>query len=475
MTPHCLCRPARVGFLATLLTALLSACGGGGSGGFAPAPTPAPPPAPTVTIALSQAKVRVGESGTVTWSATNATACTGLDSLSGTQPVSGSSEIKPTAGGQFKYTVSCTGAGGTVAQSATLIVPLPVQSTSYLNAKNLNIPSQVVPTFPLNTTSGYSEGITGGIAFGDFFQEGEISMVGFTNRWSSDPTKRDRVGEVHFYKKINGAWADKTSSILTDTTGCEAPRKLVIADFNNDGIPDIFASCHGAEFGEYSQWTGESPRIILSQPNGTYTNTPAPIKCYCHGAAAGDINGDGKIDIVTSDFNRPRDGTSGFIALIGDGKGGFTQAKDARLINEAADYDVFDKKYYKGYFTLELIDFNGDGKLDLWLFASDLQNAYILAGDNQGKFTTILQEFPKSNKEYHITDLIFKDGTLYQYVNLNVSKGSYGENLIRKFTPTMNAHEIIYRGKPEDDLIWVMPYNNKIVPYDIKNPIEVGM
>jgi hypothetical protein len=61
---------------------------------------------------------------------------------------------------------------------------------------------------------------------------------------------------------------------------------------NRDGRPDVYFACHGVDA---SPFPGEQPRVLLSQPDGTYKNVTIPITCYCHGASAADINGDGQL------------------------------------------------------------------------------------------------------------------------------------------------------------------------------------
>jgi hypothetical protein len=265
--------------------------------------------------------------------------------------------------------------------------PIIPKRTSYANAKGLNIASQQMPSFP--DTAAYNEGATGGVAFADFLQTGQLSLVVFTNRWSHDPKVANPPGAIHFYQYVNGAPVDVTARLLSDTTGCASPRRLLVADFNNDGKPDVFAACHGAEFGDYFSWPGEHPRLLLSQADGTYQNVAAPLNCYCHGATAGDIDGNGTVDILLSDMNAGRDGRASLMALINDGKGNFkvVKADEKQFINQDANYFMGDKPYYNVFLTLELVDFDGDGTLDLLLASGEkTQPTTILKGSGDGLF-----------------------------------------------------------------------------------------
>jgi hypothetical protein len=355
--------------------------------------------------------------------------------------------------------------------------PIIPKRTSYANAKGLNIASQQMPSFP--DTAAYNEGATGGVAFADFLQTGQLSLVVFTNRWSHDPKVANPPGAIHFYQYVNGAPVDVTARLLSDTTGCASPRRLLVADFNNDGKPDVFAACHGAEFGDYFSWPGEHPRLLLSQADGTYQNVAAPLNCYCHGATAGDIDGNGTVDILLSDMNAGRDGRASLMALINDGKGNFkvVKADEKQFINQDANYFMGDKPYYNVFLTLELVDFDGDGTLDLLLASGEkTQPTTILKGSGDGLFMKPIKVFPKTADNVQVIDIVF-DKVLYEYVTLNIP-GGYGSFTVRKYAADLNSYTTLYSKDPAsggEDFVFLMPYANFLVPYDARFKTKIGM
>ncbi len=451
------------------LAIALAGCGGGGGGSTSTTtPVEVAKPKPTVSLTSSKPLIRINknESATLTWSSSNATACTASGAWSGNQASSGNATAMPNTSGKHIYKLTCTGDGGSAEASVEIIAPIPVQATSYLNAKNLNIPSQLVPSFPTST----NEHITGGLAFADFFQEGQISMVGFTNKGSGDPTKPNPAGTIHFYRKVDGAWVDKTATLLSDATGCEAPRKLLVVDFNGDNRPDVFASCHGNEFGPAESWKGEAPRLLLSQSDGTYKNVVAPTTCYCHGSTAGDINGDGKPDIIVSDALLS---VRQVYALINNGDGTFTVDKSKRLPDSIWPISWNGQMEMSGAFSVELIDVNNDSILDLVLpfatnsYHTNRSNGAIIYGNGVGQFVspTMLK---LDETVWGTIDIVVKGGNLYQYM----PSSDYKSFSVKKTVLSTMESTVIYKSSDKvwrfgnSDFIWMMPYNDALVPYD---------
>ena len=105
----------------TASTSYILSCTGAGGAASQTAAVTVSPAVPTVTLSAAATSVASGNSTTLTWSSTNATSCTATGGWTGSEPTSGSLvTAKLTA--TTIYNLSCTGAGGTVAQSATVAV-----------------------------------------------------------------------------------------------------------------------------------------------------------------------------------------------------------------------------------------------------------------------------------------------------------------------------------------------------------------
>jgi hypothetical protein len=129
---------------------------------------------------------------------------------------------------------------------------------------------------------------------------------------------------------------------------------LAAADFNGDGYPDVVYS--GVN---YDQGEGGTFAIMLDSSHGVL-GSPTFITAGCEynlveWVAVGDVNGDGKSDVVVTLENSTNTGCqNGTLAVLdGLGTGKFKKAAYYSTGSSAQAYEV------------KLADINGDGKLDI--------------------------------------------------------------------------------------------------------------
>lgn len=431
-------------FAAIIFTSLLVACGGGGNSSAPVISTPVP----TVSVSLSQPKATVGSSVTLTWSSTNATSCVGLDSMTaGAQATSGSKTISPTVGGQFTYTISCDGAGGTAKNSALLIVPIPVLRSSYENK------------MAAGKALGPQRLDGGAIAYADFFQDGSYSAVTMTLEYDAGkPIGQALPGHIHFFQRVNGSWTDMTSKLLSSTTGCIHARKAMVADINGDGKPDVVFACHGYDSSPYP---GEEQHVLLSQVDGTYKNVTLPIAAYAHGGSVADVSGNGYADVIYTDTSIRRQP----FYLVNNKDGTFTE--DSTRIPQSLKQ--------LGIYSLEFIKFSNVNKYDMWVGGVyDLSDpgaitptVYYNDGSNGFNDTQKRVIVPQTNKIVTL-DIISESGKLYTLYETDNYKGTS----IDKFDMTTGTSQLIYShtgnypNSTASWIVWIILFNGNIVSSD---------
>jgi hypothetical protein len=75
---------------------------------------------PRITLTVQPKRISVGQPAKLSWSAQNATSCAASGAWSGDKPVAGSQSFQPTT--KQRYTLVCTGEGGSTAQTVTITV-----------------------------------------------------------------------------------------------------------------------------------------------------------------------------------------------------------------------------------------------------------------------------------------------------------------------------------------------------------------
>ena len=130
--------------------------------------------------------------------------------------------------------------------------------------------------------------------------------------------------------------------------GLEAPNQVLNADYNNDGVLDFYFSDTGV-----GGVHGQVNSYFLSQPDGTWLESSdthlshSNFVVWDHGAATGDIDNDGDMDVVITEINTWKNKTA-FWCLMNDGTGFLKKRKCGGTFS----------------FGLELADMDGDGDLD---------------------------------------------------------------------------------------------------------------
>jgi YD repeat-containing protein len=158
------------------------------------------------------------------------------------------------------------------------------------------------------------------------------------------------------------------------------PNSCSVGDLNGDGKVDLVTSTNGE--------TGNNVAVLFGNGDGTF-QLPQTLEVGSgtRGSALADVNGDGKLDIITA--NTYSDDVS---VLLGNGDGTFQPQLTVALgdVNPRA---------------VKVADVDGDGKLDI-LTANDTGSISLLLGNGDGTFIPP-QRFVTSglSRSLHIADL----------------------------------------------------------------------
>jgi hypothetical protein len=176
------------------------------------------------------------------------------------------------------------------------------------------------------------------------------------------------------------------------------PTSLAAGDLNGDGRTDLVIADQGF-FSSGSDQVNGALHVYLGNPDGTFTAAGPPLTSatYYGVVGLGDLNEDGKLDLIAGGYVPGTDfggGTSNVYTLIGNGDGTFGSAQ----ITPLAGADGF------GAQTLALGDFNGDGILDV---AAGNPNDYteVLLGLGDGTFAGSLLSLGQQPLDLGAVDL----------------------------------------------------------------------
>lgn len=137
--------------------------------------------------------------------------------------------------------------------------------------------------------------------------------------------------------------------------------KILKTDVNNDNIADYVV------LGIIEKPYGGNFTVLIGTSDGKFDikNIPNPSNYWFYNGAAGDLNGDGFVDVITSTF-----------IWYGDGKGNFTKTIEMNNL-----------PFVKDILTYEILDMDKDGWNDLILRGPhDTRIAIIF--NNKGTFDT---------------------------------------------------------------------------------------
>jgi uncharacterized protein (DUF2141 family) len=189
------------------------------------------------------------------------------------------------------------------------------------------------------------------LVVGDLNGDGKLDIV-VSNANSSNVTVLLGTGD--------GAFTAASGSPITVGSG---PSGVALGDLNSDGKLDLVVS----------NSTSNNVTVLLGNGDGTFTvavGSPLAVGPNPVSVELGDVNGDGKLDIMT-----PNNGSNNVTVSLGNGDGTFTQAPGSPVaLGTTPAYAAVG-------------DVNGDGKLDIATGNEGSHSVTVLLGNGDGTFT----------------------------------------------------------------------------------------
>jgi hypothetical protein len=207
---------------------------------------------------------------------------------------------------------------------------------------------------------------------------------------------------------------DGTFEAALDSNATSSQYSLAVGDFNGDGKPDLAVIVEGGNLS-----------VMLGLGNGKFAK---PTQSFTVGTeadsiAVGDFNKDGKLDVVVSNFGEPGFGPSSISLLLGNGDGTLQPQTHLPLppnagpwevvvadLNGDGNLDIVSSNNNESYLSIYLgngdgtfqqpmqapsafapenvviLDFNGDGIPDIAFMSFGGEDAGVLAGNGDGTF-----------------------------------------------------------------------------------------
>jgi len=325
--------------------------------------------------------------------------------------------------------IPLSAAGPTFSQEGHPAAPPPPKSAKEIVCKHHPVPKLEDVTAKMGIHFRHTadpakkyilESMSGGVLLLDYDRDGWLDIY-FTNSPSVEMALKGQKSRGALYHNNH----DGTFTDVTDKAGVATPCFAMggaVADYNNDGWPDIYVTCFGGN--------------VLYRNNGDGTFADATTKArvsdgrWSTGAAFGDYDGDGFVDLMVTNYvdfhlnDLPQFGSAptckyrgvdvqcGPRGLKGAGDSLFHNNRDGTFTDVSKSAGVDDAR---GFYGLGVVfaDFNNTGRPDIFI-ADDSTPNYFYKNLGNGKFSDIGLESGTAVNE---------DGS--EQANMGIALGDY--------------------------------------------------
>jgi hypothetical protein len=269
---------------------------------------------------------------------------------------SGASSVTVTGTGLTTTTIASSGSAGNYTLTGTLMafgIPAPTGQISFENQTDGN---KVAATAVLDGAT-LASGFAAIQNFGTGTDPYSIAVADFNDDGIPDLAVVNALDNTVSVLLGHG---DGTFAAAKNYSTGNSPYSVAVGDFNGDGVPDLVVANHG----------DGTVSVLLGNGDGTFTTEPTIAGgTNPTSVAVGDFNKDGILDLAVANAS----GGPGTVSiLLGNGSGTFQLAKA---------YSVGDAP-----FGIAVADFNGDGALDVVTANYGGNNVSVLLGNGDGTF-----------------------------------------------------------------------------------------
>jgi hypothetical protein len=207
----------------------------------------------------------------------------------------------------------------------------------------------------------------------DFDEDGNVDFAQDTYYYPS-PQDPSRTARAVDFMIGDGTGHFKRGTSLPFTS----PRGMVTGDFNRDGHADLVVFDDSG--------AGVTRNVFLGHGDGTFSTSVQPATTYDYVTGAGDIDGDGTLDLVVWNFY-----TQQINIYFGDGSGDFPTGTVLATVGSL--------------YGTHVADLNGDGRADIVALKNGTTLVSWLGHDDGTLSAPLFSDLPESAYDLVVGDL----------------------------------------------------------------------